>query len=230
MVTPRRLIIIGCTTLLSASVPLFAQVPAQAIRLPVASKTAQATVLKVVPGSLVKISRAKRDGFKAWAITVKRVDGSIVVGYVDRRSGHVFDWTVQQAPDEPVIDLDGPDKSRKPAPLPPAVGEPLPDDATVDSPTSRGVPTPPAPPTPPGPSAVAASADHEDHSDEDGPDHSSDQSSGSKTHDSPEQHSEASHESDGGDDHDSDGPIPNDHDSDDRDSHDDHSDDRDSDD
>lgn len=107
--------------------------PAQAARLPVTSTTALGKIQQEVPGLLTSLRKVKRDGFYAWAVTIKRSDGSVVVGYVDRKSGIVFDWTVQTAPDEPILDLDGPDRTRKPATPPPAVGEPLPPTAAVDT-------------------------------------------------------------------------------------------------
>ena len=107
--------------------------PAQAARLPVTSTTALTKIQQEVPGLLTSLRKVKRDGFYAWAVTIKRSDGSVVVGYVDRKSGIVFDWTVQTAPDEPILDLDGPDRSRKPATPPPAIGEPLPPTAAVDT-------------------------------------------------------------------------------------------------
>ena len=107
--------------------------PAQAARLPVTSTTALSKIQQEVPGLLTSLRKVKRDGFSAWAVTVKRSDGSVVVGYVDRKSGIVFDWTVQTAPDEPILDLDGPDRTRKPATPPPAIGEPLPPTAAVDT-------------------------------------------------------------------------------------------------
>lgn len=105
-------------------------VPAQATRVVVPAETAQTKVVKKVPGSVLSIARAKRDGFSAWAVTVKRKDGSIVVGYVDIKSGIIFDWTVQQGPGEPTIDLDGSGGGLTPA-KPPA-------DPTRRSGTSAG--------------------------------------------------------------------------------------------
>ena len=152
--------------------------PAQAARLPVTSTTALSKIQQEVPGLLTSLRKVKRDGFYAWAVTIKRSDGSVVVGYVDRRSGIVFDWTVQTAPDEPILDLDGPDRSRKAATPPPAIGEPLPPTAAVDThPQPKPATAAPAQSEPARPTSVAPapSASAEPETDDDADDDSRDE-------------------------------------------------------
>ncbi len=202
--------------------------PAEAARLPVTSTKALRVVQEDVPGVSTSVRKVRRDGFLAWAVTITRSDGSVVVGYVDRRSGIVFDWTVQAAPNEPVLDLDGADKSRTPATPPPAVGEPLPSTAEVDQHRQPVAPTAPAaaattPAPAPSEPTPAPSADHDsdDHAAEPA-DHASEAphpeptSSPHAEHSSDHQDStpEASDDSHSGDDHhddDRDGADGDDH-------------------
>ena len=125
--------------------------PALAARTVVPAKGAEAKVTKKVPGTVLSTVRTTRDGFRAWAVRVKRGDGSIVVGFVDIASGIIFDWTVQAGPGDPVVDLDGPDKTLEPARPPAAApadvsGDPV-DPGTVADPAGDdpGVPAPTAP-------------------------------------------------------------------------------------
>ena len=161
--------------------------PAIAARLPISSSVAKAAVTASAPGDIVGVRKAARDGLASWAITVRRADGSVVVGYVSRKSGVVFDWTVQQAPTEPVIDLDGADGGRTAAPVPPAPGDPLPTTATVDPASPIQPTTPPVTPTPapvvPSPTPTSDVDDHandsasdevDDHQDDHADDHEDD--------------------------------------------------------
>ena len=111
--------------------------PAQAAAIPAAA--AQSKVTKKVPGRVLEVKKTRRDGFISWAVTIQRRDGSIVVGYVDQRSGIVFDWTVQRGPGGPVVDIDGPDGTLAPA-KPPVTspvsgGGPANDDTATEEPT-----------------------------------------------------------------------------------------------
>lgn len=54
---------------------------------------AKALVLKAAPGRVEGVSTTKRGGYSAYAVKVQRADGSMVIGYVDRATGVVFDWT-----------------------------------------------------------------------------------------------------------------------------------------
>jgi hypothetical protein len=59
----------------------------------VSSTTAQRAVLRSSGGQVMGTWAARHGGYSAYAIKVKRADGSIIVGYVDRATGAVYDWT-----------------------------------------------------------------------------------------------------------------------------------------
>lgn len=141
--------------------------PAPAI---VPAATAQLKVVKKVPGEVLSVRRAKRDGFVSWAVTVQRRDGSIVVGYVDTKSGIIFDWTVQQSPGEPVVDLDGSARTLTPAAPPaPPTSDPQ-DDPTADPDGGANPPSTPASPPVGNPSPGADDDASDDASDDDASD------------------------------------------------------------
>ncbi len=52
--------------------------------------------LSEASGEVVGITARSRMGYQAWAVQIKRPDGSIVTGYVDRESGVAFDWVIDQ--------------------------------------------------------------------------------------------------------------------------------------
>lgn len=63
----------------------------------VSSDKATRLVLRATGGGTPQsVSRASRGGYAAWKVRVQRADGSVVTGYVDRSSGVVFDWIVNQ--------------------------------------------------------------------------------------------------------------------------------------
>ncbi len=144
--------------------------PALAARTVVPAKGAEAKVTKKVPGTVLSTVKTTRDGFKAWAVRVKRSDGSVVVGFVDIASGIIFDWTVQSGPGDPVVDVDGPDKTLEPAKPPAAVpANPPVDPGTVadpagDDPAAPTIPNPGAP----NPAAPPVAGDPEDDSSDEG--------------------------------------------------------------
>jgi len=117
----RRLIATGSIAAVAAGSMFFLS-SAHAAKSVTPVKKARATVLTAVPGKVLSIKKKTRSGFTAWAITVKRTDGSVVVGYVDVKNGIAFDWTVASSPGAPVIDLDGNDAALAPAdpPKPPS--------------------------------------------------------------------------------------------------------------
>ena len=41
-------------------------------------------------------SKTSHGGYASWAVMVQRKDGSVITGYVDRATGTVFDWVVNQ--------------------------------------------------------------------------------------------------------------------------------------
>lgn len=53
--------------------------------------------LSEAPGEVMGVSPGSRNGYRAWAVQIKRPDGSIVTGYVDRASGVAFDWVIDQS-------------------------------------------------------------------------------------------------------------------------------------
>lgn len=59
---------------------------------------AQAAVLGLASGDVLSVEPSDRGGYDAFAVAVRRADGSTVTGYVDRASGVVFDWTQKAAP------------------------------------------------------------------------------------------------------------------------------------
>jgi len=96
--------------------------PAQAAGALTSAKQARAKALSAAPGTVLSVKKGTRSGYSAWAVSITRSDGSIVVGYVDVKNGIAFDWTVASSPGAPVIDLDGNDAALAPAdpPKPPS--------------------------------------------------------------------------------------------------------------
>jgi hypothetical protein len=96
--------------------------PAQAAGALTSAKQARAKALAAAPGTVLSVKKGTRSGYPAWAVSITRSDGSIVVGYVDVKNGIAFDWTVASSPGAPVIDLDGKDAALAPAdpPKPPS--------------------------------------------------------------------------------------------------------------
>ena len=96
--------------------------PAQAAGALTSAKQARAKALAAAPGTVLSVKKGTRSGYSAWAVSITRSDGSIVVGYVDVKSGIAFDWTVASSPGAPAIDLDGKDAALAPAdpPKPPS--------------------------------------------------------------------------------------------------------------
>ncbi len=67
----------------------------------ISAARAKRSVLKQVPGTVLSVTRTKHGGYPAYAVTVRRADGSTATGYVDRSSGVIFDWTQTAAPAAP---------------------------------------------------------------------------------------------------------------------------------
>lgn len=64
---------------------------------PLISKAmAKGIVLAESPGLPLKVARATRKGYEAWAVQIQRADGSVVTGYVDQGSGVIFDWRMDR--------------------------------------------------------------------------------------------------------------------------------------
>lgn len=64
----------------------------------ITASTARSLVLAEAPGSVMSVGKTTRGGFPAFAVKVKRADGSTVTGYVTRADGVIFDWTQTAAP------------------------------------------------------------------------------------------------------------------------------------
>ncbi len=94
---------------------LISTVPAQAAGALTAAKQARVKVQSAVPGAVLSVKKSTRSGHLAWAVSIARVDGSVVVGYVDVKTGVTFDWTLAASAGAPAIDLDGADSVLKPA-------------------------------------------------------------------------------------------------------------------
>ena len=62
---------------------------------------ARSAVLAQVNGTVVATTEVTRKGYEAFAVKVNLADGSIATGYVDKKSGVVFDWDVVGAPATP---------------------------------------------------------------------------------------------------------------------------------
>jgi hypothetical protein len=63
----------------------------------IAADQARDAVLQATGGGVTQsVTRDSHGGFDAWAVQVLRHDGSLVTGYVDRRSGVVYDWKVDK--------------------------------------------------------------------------------------------------------------------------------------
>lgn len=58
----------------------------------VSAAAAKSAILRATRGQVLAMARTNHGGFAAFAVKVQRADGSVVVGYVDRATGVVFDW------------------------------------------------------------------------------------------------------------------------------------------
>ncbi len=69
----------------------------------ISSDAARSVVLKQGDGvSVVGVSEADRGGYSTWAVKIARANGEVITGYVDRDSGVVVDWVVnEKAPAAP---------------------------------------------------------------------------------------------------------------------------------
>ena len=94
--------------------------PAHAKGALTAAKQARVKVQSAVPGSVLSVKKSIRSGYSAWAVSIARSDGSVVVGYVDVKTGIAFDWTLAASTGAAAIDLDGADSVLKPAEPPKA--------------------------------------------------------------------------------------------------------------
>ncbi len=63
---------------------------------------AKKAVVNATNGNITGVKTVSYNGVDAFAVTVKRTDGSVVTGYVDRSSGDIYEWAVVKAAPAPV--------------------------------------------------------------------------------------------------------------------------------
>ena len=59
-------------------------------------------VVNATNGQVTGVEATTHNGVDAFAVTVKRTDGSVITGYVDRSSGDIYEWAVVKAAPAPV--------------------------------------------------------------------------------------------------------------------------------
>ena len=59
-------------------------------------------VVNATNGQVTGVEAMTHNGVDAFAVTVKRTDGSVITGYVDRSSGDIYEWAVVKAAPAPV--------------------------------------------------------------------------------------------------------------------------------
>ena len=59
-------------------------------------------VVDATNGKVTGVETVTYNGVDAFAVTVKRTDGSVITGYVDRSSGDIYEWVVVKAAPAPV--------------------------------------------------------------------------------------------------------------------------------
>lgn len=63
---------------------------------------AKKAVVDATNGKVTGVEKVSYNGVDAFAVTVKRTDGSVVTGYVDRSSGDIYEWVVVKEAPAPV--------------------------------------------------------------------------------------------------------------------------------
>lgn len=62
-------------------------------------KQARVKVRHLVPrSSVVDVRKIRHRGYRAYAVTLERRDGSTLTGFIDRSWGVIFDWKVGKPP------------------------------------------------------------------------------------------------------------------------------------
>ena len=64
-------------------------------------------VVNATEGKVTGVETVTRNGVDAFAVTVKRTDGSVITGYVDRSSGDIYEWVVVKAAPTPAKQYEG---------------------------------------------------------------------------------------------------------------------------
>jgi hypothetical protein len=59
-------------------------------------------VVDATKGKVTGVETVTYNGVDAFAVTVKRTDGSVITGYVDRSNGDIYEWVVVKAAPAPV--------------------------------------------------------------------------------------------------------------------------------
>lgn len=59
-------------------------------------------VVNATDGKVTGVETVTHNGVDAFAVTVKRTDGSVITGYVDRSSGDIYEWVVVKEAPAPV--------------------------------------------------------------------------------------------------------------------------------
>ena len=68
----------------------------------ISADQARDIVLNATGGGVTKsVEKDEHQGYAAWAVRVLRHDGSTVTGYVERETGVIFDWQVNEAAPTP---------------------------------------------------------------------------------------------------------------------------------
>ena len=67
----------------------------------ISARQAKDAALAATPGTVLGTSLIEHAGYDAYAVQIKRADGSVVTGFVEANSGVVFDWVVNQSAPTP---------------------------------------------------------------------------------------------------------------------------------
>jgi uncharacterized membrane protein YkoI len=62
----------------------------------ISARQAKDAALAATPGTVLGTSLVKHAGYEAYAVQIRRADGSVVTGFVEANSGVVYDWVVDQ--------------------------------------------------------------------------------------------------------------------------------------
>lgn len=88
---------VGTPTTTPTTTPATSQEVSVADVAGISRTSATAAVLAAAPGSPIKATAVNKDGYRSWAVQVRRADGSVVTAYVDRGTGVIFAWNLDKA-------------------------------------------------------------------------------------------------------------------------------------
>ena len=80
---------------------------------PITANQARSAAVKAADGNVLGTQRVQHAGYDAYAVQIKRADGSIVTGYVEASTGVVYDWVVNQAAPAPQAAYEDDDDDEK---------------------------------------------------------------------------------------------------------------------